>query len=345
MKHFSVVVIGGGQAGLAAGFYLRRANLDFAIVDAAPAPGGSWQQMWPSLRLFSPTQYSSLPGWPMPSSGSALPGRDQVVDYLTRYEQRYDLSVDRGVSVAAVGPAGDRLEITTNTGTFTADHVISATGTWRRPFWPAVPGASTFLGRQLHTAQYAGPESFAGQRVLVVGGGNSGAQILAEVSTVAKTIWVTHHEPRFLPDEMDGRALFKIASPGGDHPGGIAVLGDIVMVPTVVDARRRGVLHAKPALAGLAPTGAFWPDGTAVTLDSIIWCTGFRPDTQHLAGMHLERSKGQIRTVAETGVLSEARLSVLGYGDWTGRASATVVGAGRTAKTTVARIAAVLSRL
>ncbi|HEX6486389.1 MAG TPA: FAD-dependent oxidoreductase, partial [Nocardioidaceae bacterium] len=92
-----VVVIGGGQAGLAAGYYLRRAGVDFAILDAAPEPGGAWRSMWPSLRTFSPTQYSSLPGWMMPpwTADDGFPLAAHVVEYLTRYEQRYDLPVVR----------------------------------------------------------------------------------------------------------------------------------------------------------------------------------------------------------------------------------------------------------
>ncbi|MEV7184511.1 FAD-dependent oxidoreductase [Kitasatospora sp. NPDC093102] len=114
-----VVVIGGGQAGLAAGYYLRRAGLDFAVLDAAEAPGGAWQHYWESLRLFSPAAYSPLPGRPMPGqAGQLWPGAEHVTEYLAEYEKRYELPVHRPVSVTSVTDAGDRgLLVHTDDGT------------------------------------------------------------------------------------------------------------------------------------------------------------------------------------------------------------------------------------
>ncbi|MET8698017.1 NAD(P)-binding domain-containing protein [Kitasatospora sp. NPDC004723] len=182
-RRVQVLVIGGGQAGLAAGYYLRRAGLDFAILDAARTPGGAWQHYWESLRLFSPAAYSSLPGRPMPhQAGQEHPDAAHVVDYLTEYEKRYELPVHRPVHVRTVGEAGDGgLLVRTDDGTWHTRALISATGSWPRPFVPAVPGRETFTGRQLHARDYHRAEDFTGQRVVVVGGGNSGAQIAADL--------------------------------------------------------------------------------------------------------------------------------------------------------------------
>lgn len=342
-----VVVIGGGQAGLATGFYLRRSGLipgqDFVILDAADCPGGAWAQMWPTLRTFSPTQYSSLPGWMMPpwTGDSGYPLAAHVVDYLTRYEQRYELAVCRSTAVTAVS-RGDhqRLVVHTDNGDWSAQHVVSATGTWSRPFVPTYPGS--FAGRQLHTADYRHAADFTGQRVLIVGGGNSAAQILAEVATVAETTWVTLRPPRLLPDDVDGRALFEIATRrhrarelGEPDTGGVAGLGDIVMVTSVRDARSRGVLHSREPFARLVGHGVRWRDGTESPYDAIIWCTGFRPALGHLARLGLRGPDGLIPTYG-TQAVKEPRLHLIGYGDWTGPASATLIGAGRTARTLVA---------
>lgn len=142
-----VIVIGGGQAGLAVAWYLRRASLRFVVLDNAAAPGGAWRQAWDSLRLFSPAQFSSLPGWQMPKAKAGdYPTRDEVIDYLARYEQRYGLPVQRPVAVSAVTQAAGRFTVTADAGTWTAPLVISATGTWSAPFVPPVPAAPVLPG-------------------------------------------------------------------------------------------------------------------------------------------------------------------------------------------------------
>ncbi|MFF5209530.1 ArsO family NAD(P)H-dependent flavin-containing monooxygenase [Streptosporangium sp. NPDC000396] len=339
-----VLVIGGGQAGLAAGYYLRRAKADFVILDAQDAPGGAWRHAWPSLRLFSPAQYSSLPGrmMPVPADGG-YPSAADTVAYLTDYEHRYALPIVRPTTVHAVRRGHERLLVETDHGTWHARVVISATGTWWRPHVPHYPGIRDFRGEQLHTTGYRGPEPFAGKHVLIVGGANSAAQILAEVSTVTGTTWATLRPPRLLPDEVDGRALFDLATRRhraaltGEATTGIGGLGDIVAIPAVREARDRGVLKAEPMFSRIIPEGVAWRDGSALSCDVIIWCTGFRPTLGHLTPLRLRGPDGIIPTEG-TRVLGESGLYLLGYGDWTGPASATLIGAGRTAKGTVTEI-------
>ncbi len=240
--------------------------------------------------------------------------------------------------------ADDRLRLVTDGGTWLARRVISATGTWRAPHVPDIPGRDVFEGGQLHTVDYRRPEEFTGQRVVVVGGGNSAAQILAELSRVAETTWVTARPPRFLPDDVDGRALFAIATGswkaaelGGSNPRGIGDLGDIVVVPSVGEARERGVLKAEPMFDHLTHTGVAWADGSTRDCDVILWCTGFRPVLGHLEPLDLVDEQGQV-AVEGTRSVAEPHLHLLGYGDWTGPASATLIGAARTAKGAVAQI-------
>jgi putative flavoprotein involved in K+ transport len=336
-----VVVIGGGQSGLAAGYFLRRTDLDFVILDANDRPGGAWPDTWHSLRLFSPAQSSSLPGWPMPTAPEGYPTRDVVVDYLARYEQRYALPICRPVRVEAIEHADDRLVVHTDRGTWQASAVIAATGGASLPFIPDHPGRDTFQGLQLHSSGYREPGTFAGQRVLVVGGGNSGAQILAELSQVADATWVTPEPPQFLADDVDGRVLFARASERVraqrdglapvTPPGG---LGDIVMVPPVREARERGVLHAVRPFEQFEADGVVWRDGSHSPVDAVIWCTGFRPDLDFLAPLGLPGTDGRV-AVEHGRALQEPRLWLLGYGDWTGAASATLAGITRSARDTV----------
>ncbi|MEU1861795.1 ArsO family NAD(P)H-dependent flavin-containing monooxygenase [Streptomyces gardneri] len=344
-----VVVIGGGQAGLAAGYHLRRAGLDFVVLDGQDSPGGAWQHTWDSLHLFSPAAYSSLPGRLMPPQpGETYPDAAHVVGYLTDYEQRYDLPVHRPVRVEAVHRDGPFLRVEADAGTWRARAVISATGTWARPFVPAVAGRTEFRGAQLHTVEYQRPADFAGQKVIVVGGGNSGAQIAADLAHGSDLTWVTLREPRYLADDIDGRALFDAATArrraldeGRADTGGVASLGDIVAVPPVRAVRDAGLLKAQPMFTRLTPTGVAWADGMTAEADAIIWCTGFRPALAHLAPLGLRGPQGHIPT-AGTQALGEPRLHLLGYGDWTGPASATLIGVGRPARDAARAIADLL---
>lgn len=346
-RQVDVLVIGGGQAGLAAGFYLRRAKADFVILDAHQRPSGAWQHMWDSLRLFSPGPFSSLPGRMMPGGG--YPSASDTVAYLTDYEQRYELPIIRPLTVRAVRRGANRLTVETDQDDWEARVVVSATGTWSCPYVPYYPGVRDFRGEHLHTVDYQHPEAFRGRHVLVVGGGNSAAQILAELSTVTQTTWATQRPPRLLPDDIDGRALFDLATrrhratQAGQSDEGIAGLGDIVAIPSVRQARDRGVLKAEPMFTRITPTGVAWADGSELACDVILWCTGFRPALGHLAPLRLRGPDGLISTDG-TRAAGEPRLHLLGYGDWTGPASATLIGAGRTARHMVAEITAQLRR-
>jgi len=272
-----------------------------------------------------------------------------VLDYLARYEERYAVPVRRPLRVAAVHrEPGGGFRLEASDGDWRARAVVSATGTWQRPFVPDYPGRERFRGAQLHSAEYRSPDAFAGKRVLVVGGGNSGAQVLAELSRVADATWVTLAPPTFLPDHVDGRYLFEEetaryrAQQAGRETLPPATLGDVVMVPPVLEARERGVLVAVPPFARFTPTGVVWRDGAEERIDAVIWCTGFRPAVEHLRPLGVARPDGRIR-VEGTRSVAEPMLWLVGYGDWTGFASATLIGVGRSARATVREIEVALA--
>lgn len=363
-----VLVVGAGQSGLALGFYLQRSNrrastapVSFVLLDDEPGPGGAWRHGWDTLTLFSPAAYSSLAGWPMPRwPHSGTPDAAHVATYLRDYEARYDLPVLRPHRVSAVHDDGGhdrRLHAVTGSGEVWRPRVVvNATGSWTRPFWPAVPGAAEFRGAQVHTAGYRSPRDVPGRRVLVVGGGNSGAQIAADLLLHGdqEVTWATRTPPRFLPDDVDGRVLFETATravrdraAGRTNPG-VGGLGDIVAVPTVREARDHHGLRATVMPIRLVPDGAELPDGTTLGVDTIVWCTGFRPALQHLAPLGLSRHRGHPATTSPPAAPAAAvaaddpRVYFLGYGDWCAPASATLIGVNRAARDTAEAVAAQL---
>ena len=346
MTRHDVVLIGGGQAALAIAYYLRRTTYSHVVLDDADAPGGAWQHTWRSLRLFSPAQWSSLPGRLMPGGTSYYPTRAEALAYLADYEARYAIPVIRPVRV--VGISADEgtslLRVRTEShGDWLTRAVVSATGTWSMPNAPHLPGQELFVGTVLHSARYASADAFDGQRVVVVGGGNSGAQIVADLFERATVTWATVTPPTFLPDDVDGRYLFGEASAryralteeGVPLPP--RTLGDIVMVESVRRARDRGALNAVPMFTTFTASGVIWPDGRHTTEDAVIFATGFRPAISHLAPLGVIEPNGRI-AVRGTRSVREPRLWLVGYGDWTGYASATLIGVGRTARATVEEI-------
>ncbi|SKD00988.1 Predicted flavoprotein CzcO associated with the cation diffusion facilitator CzcD [Chitinophaga ginsengisegetis] len=344
---YDVIIIGGGQSALSVAYYLRRTTLKYIMLDAAPLPGGSWQYTWKSLSLFSPAQWSSLPGVFMPGGQHHYPSRAETITYLQEYELRYKFPVARPVKVTSVVKKEDTFVLTTTAGYYYAKAIVSATGSYANPFIPDIPGSASFKGTVLHSSQYREPEDFSGKRVAIVGEGNSGAQILAEVSKVASALWITRQPPEFLPDDIDGKYLFDAATQlyqakqqGRDYQP--PSLGHIVMVPPVKEARERGVYqHFLPAFDHFYPDGIAWNTGQQEAVDAVIFCTGFRPALAHLAPLGIIQPDGRIKTngTKATGITG---LWLTGYGSWTGFASATLIGVGRTAKQTVEELSSFL---
>ncbi len=348
IKEYDVIIIGAGQSGLAVGYYLRRSGLSFLLLDEQKRAGGAWLHSWNSLKLFSPAEHSSLPGWMMPKAEEEYPGRDHVIRYLSEYESRYKLPVERPVEVFNIEKQGSKFMLTTSAGNFISRAVIGATGSWKRPYIPAYEGLSDYKVEQIHSAHYVSAEDYRGKNVLIVGGGNSGAQILAEVSKVANTTWVTLKAPKFLPDDVDGRYLFEFATRQykarleGKKIEPAGSLGDVVMVESVKEARSRNVLKSKRPFSCFYEDGVVWEDGTKEVFDVVIWCTGFSPSLDPFKSLVNLNQKGRIDTkgTRATGIDG---LWLVGYGSWTGFASATLIGVGRSARQTAKEVTNYLS--
>jgi putative flavoprotein involved in K+ transport len=288
VERFDTIVVGGGQAGLSAGYHLQERDVDFVIVDAQQRLGDVWRTRWDSLRLFTPAKYSGLPGMPFPATPGHLPDKDEMADYLERYAERFDLPVRSGTRAERLSHDGDRWTLRTDRGTLEANNVVVATGPFQRPRLPAVASQLDAGIVQLHSSAYRSPFDLPEGPVLVVGAGNSGAQIALELAR-HRQVWLAGRNTGHLPRRLLGRDLFdwlwpvmhrftldtrlgrrmrRRAAGGGDALIGIPerslVAGGVVRVGRVESARDG------------------WPvcGDTALRPRTIVWCTGFASDYQ-----------------------------------------------------------------
>ncbi|HEY1012456.1 MAG TPA: NAD(P)/FAD-dependent oxidoreductase [Herpetosiphonaceae bacterium] len=338
----SIIVIGAGQAGLAAGYYLRQAGLPFLILEAGAAPSGSWPAYYDSLTLFSPARYASLPGHPFPAAAETYPGRDAMAAYLRDYAAHFQLPIRTETRVARVERAGGGFVVRGAADeSFAASAVIAASGAFARPFIPILPGQDVFQGRRLHSAAYQRPDDFAGARVVVVGAGNSAVQIAVELgqrATGAGRVSLATRQPlRFQPQRILGRDIHWWLTVTGldsyplDRPGGGWIRrrasGAVLDTGTYQAAIAAGRPDQRPMFAGFTPNGVVWADGAAEEVDAVIFATGYQPNLDYLAGLNALDAAG--RPLHRRGMSTAVPgLAYVGLEQQRTFASATVRGAG-----------------
>jgi putative flavoprotein involved in K+ transport len=299
------LVIGGGQAGLATGYHLARQGLSFAILEASPTIGGSWPSYYDSLTLFSPAQYSALPALRFPGDPEHYPARDEVVAYLRDYARTFDLPVRTRMRVRRVHPPsrGDglfRVEIEHGPA-WTSRSVVVATGSFHRPYVPDIPERETFDGTVIHSCEYRNPAPFVGQRVIVVGAGNSAVQIAAELALVADVQLATRSPVRFVPQHIAGRDIhfwFRVLGINAFTIGRWAMVKEPVKV--LDTGRYRAALAAgrpahMPMFTAFTPGGVVGADRSCVATDTVIFATGFRPALEFLEGTDAVDTTGRPR--------------------------------------------------
>lgn len=290
VERFETVVVGGGQAGLAAGYHLAARDVDFIVLSDEVRIGDNWRKRWDSLRLFTPARYSGLPGMPFPATPSYLAHKEDVADYLERYAERFDLPVRLRARVNSVTWNGDYfvLRIEGSSSLIESENVIIATGAFQRPHIPAVASRLSPHIHQLHSSEYRNPFELPDGPALVVGAGNSGAQIALELAQSRK-VWVAGRDTGHLPRRLLGRDIFDWIWPiiqrgtsdtrlgqrmrARTRQGGDALIG----IPER-QLREGGVTRVsrlEDERGGLPSCGDAVLEATTV-----IWCTGFRPDYQ-----------------------------------------------------------------
>jgi putative flavoprotein involved in K+ transport len=285
-----VVVIGGGQAGLATAHTAAARGLRPLVLDAAAGPGGSWPSYYDSLTLFSPARFSSLPGFPFPGDPERYPLRDEVVDYLAAYTARVEAEVRFAGRVDDVRAEDGGFSVTTADGTVVRSRaVVAATGGFGAPYRPSLPGLDDFTGTVLHSAQYRNAAPFAGSRIVVVGGGNSAVQIAVELAAVAKVSLTTRGPLRFQPQHFLGRDFHWWLNRTGldtSRLGPRLIKGSVSVID---DGRYRAAIRAgrpdhRPLFTRLDGNRVVWADGTSERVDVVVLATGYRPHLPFLAG-------------------------------------------------------------
>ena len=271
-----VVVVGGGQAGLAIGYFLARHGRDFVILEAADEPGAAWRGRWDSLKLFTPVRYDSLPGFPFPGDPDSYPTRDQVVEYLTEYARRFELPVELGSPVRAVRRSGTGYSVELGDRTIEADQVVIATGPFHAPRTPPFAEKLDAEVVQLHSKDYRSPADIPSGRVLVVGGGNTGFQIAEELAASRQVHMSIGSRQVPLPQRLLGRDLFwyldttgLIRKPKESLIGRRAEGRDTLIGSSPRGIRRRGVeLH--PRVVEASGSTVTFEDGTTLEVGAVL---------------------------------------------------------------------------
>ena len=287
---YQTIVVGGGQAGLAAGYYLARQGENFIILDGASGAGMAWRRRWDSLRLFTPAQYDGLPGMPFPGEDYYFPTKDEVAGYLESYAAKFQLPLRLNTGVESLEREGGGYRLAAAGRTFIAHNVIVATGAYQSPHIPAFAEQLDPAIVQLHSHAYRNPDQIPAGRVLVVGAGNSGVEIGLELSKAGREVWLSGRDVGHIPAERLGRyfsgrpywwfisRVLSIATPVGrkmrrqvlEHGNPLirSSRREVLQAGIQVATRLAGVEAGRPRMQG----------GRTLEPAAVVWATGFRPD-------------------------------------------------------------------
>ena len=294
-EHVETLVIGGGQAGLAVGYHLKSKQRGVVILDANERVGDSWRKRWPSLRLYSPAKLDGLPGMPFPAPRHSFPSGLEMADYLESYAARFELPVRNGVAVESLDRNGDGYVARAGDRRFFADNVVVATGVFQHEH-PIVPEFASELDpaiRQLHSADYQGPEQLQPGPVLVVGAAHSGGDIAYEVARAGHPTILSGRDTGQLPVDIESRKarlgfvvlrfvwtrVLTVSTPmGRKAKSDLRTHGGPLLRVKRADLAAAGVervLDRTVAAEGGKPVLA---DGRVLDVANVVWCTGFRND-------------------------------------------------------------------
>ena len=300
-KHLEVAVVGGGQAGLAMGYYLREQGLRFAIFERGDSIAPAWRERWDSLTLFTPRRYSALPGLPFPGDPDGYPTRDEVIAYLERYAETFELPIELNSEVRRLSHEGGRFVLEVGGRTVTADQVVVATGPFQTPFVPKLAQDLDPGVWQVHSTGYRQPGDVPEGAVLVVGGGNTGFQIAKELSATHKVLLSVGSKQKPLPQRIAGRDLFwwltktrLLSTTVESRLGSKLRHRDTLIGSSPRELKRRYGVELKPRALDAAGRTVRFEDESELEVDAVIWATGYRPDVSWI-DLPILDSNGRLR--------------------------------------------------
>jgi putative flavoprotein involved in K+ transport len=281
-----VAVIGVGQAGLAIGYFLKRQGRGFVIVDRAGEIAPAWRERWDSLTLFTPRRYSALPRLPFPRDPDGYPTRDEVIAYLERYAETFELPVELNSEVTKLERGDDgRFRLEVDGRTISADQVVVATGPFQTPFVPKLAEKLADDVFQTHAVGYRRPDDVPQGTVLVVGGGNTGFQIAKELSATRKVVLSVGSRQKPLPQRVLGRDLFWwltkariLDTTVESRLGRKLSTRDTLIGSSPRELGKRHGVELKPRLIDVDGRTVRFEDGSELEVDAVIWATGYRPE-------------------------------------------------------------------
>ena len=312
-----VLVIGGGQAGLAMGYHLAQRGLSFQIVEAGAKIGETWRSRWDSLQLFTAGRYDNLPGLPFPAGPDTYPGKDDVADYLQAYAAKFKLPVRLDVKVTSLTRGGGGYVAKAGGEALEARQVVVATGPFQMPFIPPVADALDPGVHQIHSAHYRHPQSVPPGKVLVVGAANSGCQIAQELSATRRVELSAGQRLPAIPQRPLGRDIWAWATAlrldkvTADSRLGKRLAGrDQVIGPGPRRLARRHGIRIRPRAASATGRTVTFADGNAAEFDVVVWATGFAADHSWIDIHQAKDDQGRI--LHQRGVTPVAGLYMLG---------------------------------
>lgn len=285
MTYYDVVIIGAGQAGIVMGYYLKQTGISFVMVDAESRVGNSWRNRYDSLVLFTQRNYSSLPGLKMGGAPKGFPTKDEMAHYLEVYVKHFQLPIKLNTTVKQVKKYERAFEIVTNQGKLKSDQVVVATGAFQKPFIPPIINEEDNNIIQLHSSEYKAPRQLKGNSIVVIGGGNSGAQIACELASDRKVTLAISNSFNFLPLTFLGKSIFKWLDITGLLYAGIDTKrgnwfkkrNDPIFGYELKQLINKGKIEIKPEAIRVEGNNVTFKDKSKVFYDAIIWATGYTP--------------------------------------------------------------------